>query len=129
MHKGSCLCGAVAFTIDAELREALACHCRQCRQQSGHFFAAVPAPKEAVRLERDAGLAWYRASGTAARGFCDRCGSALFWRGDEAPEIMVAMGSLDAPTGLRLSGHYWVDFKGDYYAIADGLPQHEGGEG
>jgi hypothetical protein len=32
---------------------------------------------------------------------------------------MVAMGALEAPTGLRLSGHYWVEEKGDYYDLAD----------
>jgi len=30
---------------------------------------------------------------------------------------MVAMGALEAPTGLRLSGHYWVEEKGDYYDL------------
>ena len=33
------------------------------------------------------------------------------------------MGALDAPTGLRLGKHIFVADKGDYYDIADGLPQ------
>jgi hypothetical protein len=39
---------------------------------------------------------------------------------------MVAMASLDSPTGLRLAGHHWIDFKGDYYDIKDRVPQHVG---
>ncbi len=35
----------------------------------------------------------------------------------------VAMGALDGPTGLRLARHIFVADKGDYYDIADGLPQ------
>ena len=35
----------------------------------------------------------------------------------------VALGCIDAPTGLRLERHIWVGDKGDYYDIADGLPQ------
>jgi hypothetical protein len=53
----------------------------------------------------------------------------LFWRkrrqeaGGE--EISVALGALDAPTGLTLAEHIFVADKGDYYDIADGLPQKQ----
>ncbi len=126
MHHGSCLCGAIKLTIDARLKDPIACHCKQCRRQSGHYFSAVPAPKTALRITGDANLRWFRASDIASRGFCKTCGSTLFWRPDDGPTIMVAMAALDAPTGLRLSGHYWCDQKGDYYAIPDTLPCHEG---
>jgi len=126
MRRGACLCGAVAFTIDAEPSAPIACHCKQCRRQSGHFFSAAAAPKAAIRFEREDGLAWYRASHTATRGFCRDCGASLFWKADKGPSVMVAMGALEDTSELRLSGHYWTDFKGDYYEIADSLPQHEG---
>ena len=128
MREGGCLCGAVRFEIDAPLSDPIACHCKQCRRQSGHAFAAVAAPKAALHLSREEGLAWYRASATAGRGFCRTCGATLFWRPDHGADVMVAMGALDDTAGLRLSGHYWTDFKGDYYDIADGLAQHEGEE-
>lgn len=127
MQRGACLCGEVAFELEAQLGDPIACHCRECRRQSGHFFSAVAVPKAAVRMTADAGLAWYRSSDRATRGFCKTCGSTLFWRADEGPTMMVAMGALEAPTGLHLSGHYWVDEKGDYYQITDGLPHHEWG--
>jgi hypothetical protein len=34
------------------------------------------------------------------------------------------MGALDTPTGTRLAIHIFVAEKGDYYDIADGLPQN-----
>jgi hypothetical protein len=34
------------------------------------------------------------------------------------------LGSLETPTGLALEKHIWAAFKGDYYNIADGLPQY-----
>ncbi len=40
MREGSCLCGAVRYTVDAEFTGANACHCSQCRRQSGHYWAA-----------------------------------------------------------------------------------------
>lgn len=126
MIGGGCLCGAVRFTVKADLRDPIACHCKQCRQQSGHYFSAVAAAKEAIVFEREEGLRWYRHTETATRGFCGLCGSSLFWRGDEGPVIMVAMGALDDTGEMKLCGHYWVDFMGDYYDVDDGLPKHEG---
>lgn len=129
MHQGSCLCGAVAFSIEAALTDPLTCHCKQCRRQSGHYFAAAHAPKNTIRLSRGEGLAWYRASETAARGFCNQCGSTLFWRSDSGDEIAIALAAIDGPTGLSLGRHVWVNAKGDYYDIGDDLPQEEGFEG
>ena len=129
MHKGQCLCGAVAYTVDAPLTDPLTCHCKQCRRQTGHYFAAAHAPKSTVTFTKDKGLAWYRASDTATRGYCKLCGSTLFWRADAGDEIAVGLGALDDPTGLRLGRHVWVNAKGDYYELADGVPQQEGFDG
>ena len=38
------------------------------------------------------------------------------------------MGSLDTPTGLSLARHIFIEEKGDYYDIADGVPKCEGME-
>lgn len=35
------------------------------------------------------------------------------------------MGAFDAPTDTRLAVHIFVADKGDYYDIADGLPQNQ----
>ena len=119
-HSGSCLCGAVAYEVTGELRNAVGCHCGQCRKMTGHYLAATAAKHDRFRLIRDDGLAWYRSSDTAQRGFCRVCGSTLFWQGDGRDYIAIAAGSLDAPTGLRLEGHIFCADKGDYYEIADG---------
>ena len=68
-------------------------------------------------------LTWYAASPTAQRGFCRNCGSFLFWQHKEEDTISIAMGALEDPTGLALSKHIFVADKGDYYDIADDLPQ------
>jgi hypothetical protein len=36
------------------------------------------------------------------------------------------MGAFETPTGTRLEKHIFVDDKGDYYEIVDGLPQENG---
>ncbi|VDS06915.1 Glutathione-dependent formaldehyde-activating enzyme [Paracoccus haematequi] len=120
---GRCLCGAVTFAgrwTDDPLR---ACHCGQCRRWSGHVWAAASARGVTV----DGPVRWYRSSDQAERGFCPECGSSLFWRQIGAANPEIAAGAVDSPTGLRLAGHIYVADKGDYYDIADGLPQEAQG--
>jgi len=125
-HHGGCLCGAVRYTISAPLRDVVACHCSQCRRTSGHFVAATSAPAAALTFESDAGLAWYRSSDTAQRGFCRVCGGNLFWRQLGSGDISVMAGTLDAPTGLSVSKHIFVADKSDYYSLDDAVPQLQG---
>ena len=77
---GSCLCGSVKYRVDGPLREVVACHCQQCRKQSGHFYAATDCTDDDLTIEDGGALTWYAASDFAKRGFCKKCGSALFWR-------------------------------------------------
>ena len=41
MKTGSCLCGAVRFEVHGPLRPVLACHCIQCRRQTGNYMSAT----------------------------------------------------------------------------------------
>jgi hypothetical protein len=122
-HTGSCLCGAVGFEIAGPLPTPNACHCSQCRKQSGHFWASTDVPRAAVTIRGEDGLTWYRSSDKARRGFCSTCGAFLFWEPTDSDAIAVAMGALDQPTDSKLGEHIHVADKGDYYELVDGLPQ------
>ena len=50
--------------------------------------------------------------------------SSLFWDPIHKDWTAVAMGAFDGPTHTRLARHIFVADKGDYYDIADGLPQN-----
>jgi len=125
MPKGSCLCGVVAFEVAAALHPPDACHCSQCRKTSGHYWASTNVPRDALTLTGAEHVTWYRSSEKVRRGFCGLCGSALFWDPIEKPVIAIAMGAFEAPTGTQLEMHIFTADKGDYYDIADGVPQHE----
>ena len=124
-RSGRCLCGAVRYDVRGPLSDVHACHCGQCRRQSGHFVVATSARRADVILIEDRGLKWYRSSPKARRGFCGECGSALFWD-DGSDDISINVGSLDQPTGLKIKDHIFVEDKGDYYDIDDGLPKFVG---
>ncbi|MFZ6177505.1 GFA family protein [Nannocystis pusilla] len=124
MPQGSCLCGAVTFEVTGPLPPPNACHCSQCRKQSGHYWASTDVPREALTIRGEDRLTWFRSSDKVRRGFCSTCGSWLFWDPIFAPKIAVAMGAFDPPTHARLAMHIHVADKGDYYDITDDLPQH-----
>jgi hypothetical protein len=124
VHTGSCLCGAVTFEVSGDLHAPDACHCSQCRKQSGHFWASTDVPRDALTIRGADNLTWFRSSERVQRGFCSTCGSSLFWEPIGKDTIAVAMGAFDRPTGTRLAMHIHVADKGDYYEIMDGVPQH-----
>ena len=125
MHEGSCLCGAVAFEVACALHPPDACHCSQCRKQSGHYWASTDVPKTALTLHGAEQLTWFQSSAKVRRGFCSTCGSTLFWEPIQRDTIAIAMGAFDGPTETRLGMHIHVADKGDYYDIGDGLPQNQ----
>jgi hypothetical protein len=123
MHQGSCLCGGVTFEVAGTLEPAIACHCTQCRKQTGHYFASSDVPRAALKVSGD--VSWYASSEKVRRGFCGRCGSTLFWDPVFKDHIAIALGAFDTPTQTKLGMHIFVASKGDYYEIGDGLPQNE----
>lgn len=100
----------------------IACHCVQCRKTFGHYVAATSAERGDVSIKGD--VTWYQSSDEARRGFCGICGSSLFWDGPGI-NLSIHAGTLDAPTGLALTAHIFCADKGDYYELAEGLPQAE----
>ena len=122
--KGSCLCGKISYEASGELRDVTACHCTQCRKQSGHYFAATSLNKDMLEIsDPDDLLKWFQASDDAARGFCPNCGSTLFWQRKGSRDISILAGSVDGPTGLKTARHIFVADKGDYYEINENEPQ------
>ena len=122
---GGCLCGAVRFEVGGPMRDVVVCHCSMCRQQHGGPAGHTKAKKKHITMTEDRGLAWYRTSPQARRGFCRECGSSLFWEPDGQDATGILAGSIDPPTGLKTLGHIFVGEKSDFHEITDGLPQFE----
>jgi len=114
----------VHFEVTGDIPKPEACHCTQCRRQSGHVFASADVLRSAVTIHGSENITWFRSSEKARRGFCATCGSSVFWDPLGKEWIAIAMGAFEQPSGTRLAKHIFVADKGDYYEIADGLPQH-----
>ena len=125
MHKGSCLCGKVRIEVSGDLPQPNACHCVECRKQTGHFGVSLDVPRMALTVFGEENIKWYQSSEKVRRGFCSNCGSYLFWDPIHHDWTAIAMGLFDGPTNTTMSMHIFVAEKGAYYSIDDGLPQNE----
>ncbi len=124
MYTGSCLCGAVRFTVDAALAPPDACHCTICRKSSGHYAVGTDVPRTAVTIDGAEHVTWYQSSTEVRRGFCRTCGSPLFFDKAGRSWIGIQMGAFDRPTDTRLHVHIFTADKGDYYELPDdGVPK------
>jgi hypothetical protein len=125
IHLGGCLCKGVRYRVSGPLRGIIACHCEQCRRTSGHFAAMTNTLTAKIDYTSSQTLKWFRSSETAERGFCERCGSNLFWHPIGSANISITAGTLDTPTGLSIEKHIFVGDKSDYYQLEDHLPKLE----
>src|SRR5205823_6346881 len=107
------------------------CHCEECLRWNGHVSASTAVERDHLHLLGDDTLSWIKSpqsDSQARRGFCSNCGSSLFWDAPHRSTISIAAGTLDRPTRLRVSAHWYVGHAGDYYDIPDDhLPHHERG--
>lgn len=127
MIEGSCLCGAITFTINGELQSPRFCYCLNCTKFAG-TSPATWAMAETSKLSvnsSDAGVSKFN-SGRGNRCFCSNCGSALWFESIEYPEITaIPLGALDKSELPKPEMHIWIQSKPTWCSINDDLPQHK----
>ena len=81
MSTGTCLCKEISIEVNGEQeRPPEACHCQQCRKQSGGFLMAANTRNGALMISGEDNVAWYESSREVKCGFCRVFGSTLFWK-------------------------------------------------
>ena len=102
-RSGGCQCGAIRFRAAALSDNPHVCHCRMCQKAAGNLFGA----RIGVALED---LTWTRgtpaefeSSQGARRGFCQDCGTPLYFLGTGAERISVSIGAFDEPERIPLA--------------------------
>ncbi|MCR8826843.1 GFA family protein [Pseudosulfitobacter koreensis] len=119
---GSCICGGVRYSIAADLRHTGACHCGMCRKWSGGVYLGIEVAAKDFELQAKDSLSIYASSPWAERGFCNTCGSSIFYRvtaeGPHQGTFHVGLGTLDDPGGITLTEEIFIDIKPQGYAFA-----------
>lgn len=79
-YTGSCHCGAVAYSVDADISSPIICNCSICRR-TGSILAFVPAAQLRVQ-QGEAELTSYHFNKNVINHlFCKHCGVRPFSRG------------------------------------------------
>jgi len=128
---GGCGCGAVRFALSAAPIAAGYCHCTRCQRRTGGAWslqARVAPGSFAITQGADAVGSW-RPEGGFAKEFCSRCGSSLWSRSPDDPDVVsVRFGVLDGDPGVRPTYRIHVDSAAAFEPIPDdGLARYGGG--
>ncbi|MCC2978474.1 GFA family protein [Sphingomonas sp. PL-96] len=108
---GGCLCGSVSVRIPARRNDVGVCHCATCRQWGSGPWMALQVPGAVISGDD---LAVHRSSVFAERGFCRRCGTHIFHRPQEGPELAISAG-LFPTSGLHIAREIFFDAKPPFY--------------
>ena len=113
---GRCLCGAVTVRAEVDNPVLRACHCEMCRQHTSGAFVSIKTVPGSVVVEGPAKS--FQSSDWAERGFCEVCGSTL-WYGTLADgERHLAAGLFENAAGAPLVIEFFEDNHPDGYAFA-----------
>lgn len=110
---GSCLCGAIRYTVSVPVTDLRACHCVHCQKASGtagSVNAVVPGsafritqgtPKR-YEAKADSGRTLYRF-------FCGDCGSPIYSQRSTGTEVLVVRaGTFDNAEGMKITANIWT---------------------
>ena len=115
--KGVCLCGSV--TIESKnISEFEACHCGMCRRWGGGPFLAVHCDS-GIKINGQDTITNYASSEWAERGFCNNCGTHLYYHLKPTDEYIVPVGLFESSDGFSFSKQIFIDQKPDYYNFAN----------
>jgi hypothetical protein len=125
--RGSCLCGAVAFTVAPPYPWFAHCHCSLCRKQHGSLFGtSLGVARSAFRWLQGADeIAHYRVTSAFDRPFCRHCGAAVPAVSHDERYWHVPAGLLDGAFDLQPRSQIFVGPRSPLTELDDALPGHE----
>ena len=110
---GSCLCGAIRYTVTAPVTELRACHCTHCQKTSGAGGSVnAPLPSDAFKITQGTPKRYAAKADsgrTLYRFFCGDCGSPIYSQRETNPGIVtVRAGTFDNAGAMKIATHIWT---------------------
>ena len=126
-REGACACGAVKLIAQQASATLGACHCRSCRRWGGGPLLTVSCGTE-VSFEGGEHIGVFDSSDWAQRGFCQRCGSHLYYRLKSNDHHEIPAGLFDDSDDLHFDHQVFVDERPPYYRFAQDTEELTGAE-
>lgn len=115
-HRGTCLCGAVRISARTKSNSIGACHCTMCRRWGGGPLFAVECGTD-VTFEGVEHISTFSSSDWAERGFCQTCGTHLFYRLKQEKHYAIPVGLFDDSDRWRFAEQIFIDQKPAFYSF------------
>ncbi|PJI45859.1 MAG: aldehyde-activating protein [Rhizobium sp.] len=94
-----------------------------CQKAGGNFFMALAGTREETFEITRGAPRWFSSSDPCRRGFCERCGTPLFFKTAGSPYLGVTIGSLDDPEATTPVSQDGVEARISYFDKLFSLPQ------
>ncbi len=115
---GQCLCAAVTISAQAMSTDVGACHCNMCRKWSGGPLLAVDCQSE-VKITGKENVTVFDSSEWAERGFCNKCGTHLFYHLKQNDQYIIPVGLFGDNKDFNFDHQVFIDEKPHYYSFAN----------
>ena len=116
--KGQCVCGATTFTVELKNHDVHACHCSICRRQTSGVIMTIDVEQGSLQFTQYEHLSIYNSSDWGERGFCNCCGTNLFWRTKDQSYCNINAFALDQqPQDIKFDMEIFIDNKPEFYAF------------
>ncbi|MCR4300314.1 MAG: GFA family protein [Sulfuricaulis sp.] len=125
--KGSCLCGAIHISAKTMSSHVVACHCSMCRKWAGGPLLAVDCGSD-VSFKGKENISTFDSSEWAERGFCNKCGSHLFYRLKEQNQYIVPVGLFENSETVVFDHQIFIEEKPSFYSFANETKNMTGAE-
>lgn len=112
---GQCLCGAVTVSATVTKPIVRACHCDMCRQHTSSMFMSLATDEGSIKVSGPTKS--YRSSDWAERGFCEVCGSKLWYGTVGDGKRHLAAGLFENAAGAPLKLEFFIDKCPSGYAL------------
>jgi hypothetical protein len=100
---GKCLCGNITFSADTDIKMMANCHCEDCRVATGAAYGTlVFVEEDSLEISGAPKVFKHTAdSGSAMeKYFCSDCGSQLFGKNSNRPNMVSLRAGVIDQTGL-----------------------------
>jgi hypothetical protein len=128
---GSCLCGAISYSISQNIGDIVHCHCIKCRKAHGTAFSSVAKIEDNnFSITGKNKLNSYQSSSGKTRCFCSNCGSQIYAKRDNTDFIILRLGTLNDESMIgsqyQEAKHIWLAEKACWYDLHANLEEQQG---
>ena len=116
--KGQCLCGTVEIEATGLKTHVRACHCGMCQHWGGGPFLGIQCDGEVDIVGRNQ-VSVFNSSEWAERGFCNLCGTHLFYRLKQNQQYYLPVGLFALDEELNFGHQVFIDKKPIFYHFAN----------